>query len=93
MSRQHNRASGRNRIDVVDKDNALSDEAINNRLVVHDLVKAIHRCGKRANHPRKSLDGHLDTSTEASRGSKQHSIYLRCIRHGHGLTLVLIVLA
>ena len=70
MSRQHNWASGRNRINIVDKDDALCDEAIDNRLVVNNLVKAIHGCRKRANHPGKSFDGHLNTSAEASRGSE-----------------------
>jgi len=51
VCRQHDRASYRNVLNMVHEDDTLCDESIDDGLVVHDLVKAIHRSRERANHP------------------------------------------
>ena len=43
VGRQHHRGAGWNLVDVVDEHNAGSLEHPHNRLVVHDLVIAVHR--------------------------------------------------
>ena len=75
VGRQHHRAACRHLGDVVHEDDTQVDEPLDDPLVVHDLVVAVHRRFKRADHPRKRLDRHLHPSTKAPWRGEQHQLY------------------
>ena len=66
VGREHDRPALWHFADVVNKDDASFGETLYDDLVVHNFVVAVHRRIERADHPRKSLDGHLHAGTEAS---------------------------
>ncbi len=74
MCRQHDRTTLWHFADVVNEDHATFGEAIDDDLVVHDLVIAVHRSIKRSYHPRECLDCHLDAGAKTTRRGEQHSI-------------------
>ncbi len=67
VSRQHDRPTVRDLGDVVDEDDAGSLEGGDHRLVVDDLVVAVHGRLEHAHHPGERLDRHLHAGTEAAR--------------------------
>lgn len=69
MGAQHDRAPAGNFVDVIDEDHAMSPKAVDNELVVHDFVIAVHGGVESSNHPGQSLDRHLDASTKAARSA------------------------
>jgi len=80
VSRQHDRATGGNLGDVVDENDSQLLEALDDQLVVNDLVVAVHRRRKTPHHPRQGLDRHLDTGAETARCREQHAIDRHAVR-------------
>ena len=80
MSRQHDRAAKRDIGNVVDKHHALGFKLLDNELVVHDLVVAVHRSREAAHHEGQRLDSHLDASAKTTRLGEQHSINIHPCR-------------
>ena len=78
VGRQHERRAGGHLVDVVDEDHALLAEPVDDELVVHDLVVAVHGRLERLDHPRQGLDRHLDARAEPAGLGEQH-------RHGRRL--------
>ena len=74
VRREHDRGPDRNLVDRVNEDDALFHETIDDDLVVHDLVVAVHGFVEGAHHPCERLDGHLDTGAETPRRRKQHLV-------------------
>jgi hypothetical protein len=70
--------------DVIDEDDTTVGEAVNDDLVVHDFVVAVHRWFKGPNHPRESLDRHLDSCAKAAWSSEKN--FVDC--HDRGRTKV-----
>ena len=62
-------------VDIVDEDHAERGEAIDDELVVDDLVVAVHRRLEGSHHPRERLDRHLDPGAEASGRGEEHTIH------------------
>jgi hypothetical protein len=71
---QHDRAADGNLGDVVDEHHSLAFESLDDELVVHDLVVAVHGRGERADHPRQRLDRHLDPGAEPARLGEQDQV-------------------
>ena len=71
---QHDRITGGGVGDVVDEHHTLSLEALDDQLVVDDLVVAVHRRFEGPDHPRQGLDRHLHTGAEPPRLGEQHAI-------------------
>ena len=71
---EHDRAARRHLGDVVDEDHAEVAEAVDDELVVDDLVVAVHRRLEGPHHPGQGLDGHLHAGAEAPGGGEQHLV-------------------
>ena len=71
VRREHDRVSCRYVCNVIDKDHTALFEAIDDHLVVHDLVVAVHRAVERADHPRESFDRHFHPGAKAARRGEQ----------------------
>ena len=63
--------------DVVDEDDAQTLEALDDELVVDDLVVAVHGRLEGPDHPRQRLDRHLHAGAEPARLGEQHPITSR----------------
>ena len=74
MGRQHDRRARRDVGDVVDEHHALGLEALDDQLVVDDLVVAVHGRREAADHPGQRLDRHLHAGAEAPRLGEQHPL-------------------
>ena len=78
MGRQHDRAARWDLGDVVDEHHPEVLEPVDDELVVHDLVVAVHRRFEGPDHPGQRLDGHLDAGAEAPGRGEEHGV------DGHG---------
>ena len=78
VRRQHDRRARRHLGDVVDEHHAEVLEALDDQLVVDDLVVAVHGRLEGPHHPRQRLDRHLDAGAEAAGRGEQHPV------DGHG---------
>ena len=67
VCRQHDRAPCRYFLDRVDEHDALGLKAINDELVVDDLVVAVDGAREGSDHPGQRLDRHLDAGAEPAR--------------------------
>ena len=85
MRRQHDRAALRNVSDVIDEHHAVRLEALDDELVVDDLVVAIDRRLEAAHHPRQRLDGHLHAGAEPAGLGEQHTVDVHAPRLPIGL--------
>ena len=74
MGREHDRVPSRDIGDVVDEDHALALEALDDQLVVDDLVVAVHGRLESPDHPGQGLDRHLHPGTEPAGLGEQHPI-------------------
>ena len=72
MGGQHDRLAGGDVGDVVDEHDALALEALDDQLVVDDLVVAVHRRLEGPDHPGERLDRHLHAGAETPRLGEQH---------------------
>ena len=73
VGRQHDRRAVGHVGDVVDEHHAEGLEAVDDQLVVDDLVVAVHGRLEGAHHPRQRLDRHLDAGAEPAGRGQQHA--------------------
>jgi len=86
VGREHDRMPDRHLGDVVDEDHALALEALDDELVVDDLVVAVHRRLERPHHPRQRLDRHLDPRAEPPWLCEQDALNAGGLGHPDQLT-------
>jgi hypothetical protein len=74
VGRKHDRAPGLDLVDVVDEHDAELAEAVDDELVVDDLVVAVDGRFERADYPGQCLDGHLDAGAESAWLCEEHTV-------------------
>ena len=86
MGTEHQGGIHRHLGDVVHEHHAHLAKAVHYRLVVHDLVIAVHRRLVHTHHPGQGLDGHLDPGAESPGSHQQHTVHVHRARVSGPLT-------